>query len=220
MTFYSAPIAQKILACVYSLGKNYGLNYVAQILKGAKTSRIFSNGHNTLSTNGTIQEYSIDQLKELIKQLVDLKYLSLTKDMYPILSLTEKGTEALKNKTEIKLTKPPTTFELLKMKAEKNRTTIEQTLELIEKGFSFTQIASLRNMTESKVVEHIELATLLGKKVDVLKFINDSKLKTIMNTFEELKLNRLTPVKEKLGDEYSYLELRLARAHMRGNKMI
>ena len=44
--------------------------------------------------------------------------------------------------------------------------------------------------------------------------VNPEKQQCIKQAFKELNSELLTPVKEKLGESYSYEEIRLARAKM------
>jgi ATP-dependent DNA helicase RecQ len=67
--------AQMALSCVYRVGQRFGAAHVADVLRGAETERIFSLGHDRLSTYGIGAELSRDAWLGLIRQLVHLGYL-------------------------------------------------------------------------------------------------------------------------------------------------
>ena len=64
------------------------------------------------------------------------------------------------------------------------------------------------------IVAHIEMIVRLGEELDVRPFLpSPERIKNIRDAFKSVGDGRLTPVKQLLGDEYSYEEIRLVRAH-------
>ena len=63
--------ARKFLSCVYRTNQSFGMNYVIDVLRGSKSSRILENHHENLSTYGIGKEYSQSQWKTLARQFLN-----------------------------------------------------------------------------------------------------------------------------------------------------
>ena len=68
-------IAQKILSCVVRVDQNFGAGYVANVLRGSKEKRILENSHDTLTTYGLLNEFSLSLVRDWIEQLVGQGYI-------------------------------------------------------------------------------------------------------------------------------------------------
>lgn len=77
--------AQKILSCVARLNHRFGAKYVIDVLRGCKIKNILERGHTTLSTFGLMREYSENQLRDYIDELLDAGYLQKSEGDYPVL---------------------------------------------------------------------------------------------------------------------------------------
>lgn len=94
--------------------------------------------------------------------------------------------------------------------------TYQETLNYWNRGKNLVQIAEERKLSTETVFNHIEklVAADKIKRTELSRLINDSlalELHIIHAVFRELKTDKLTPVFEKLGEAYSYDDLRLAR---------
>ncbi len=98
--------AQKILSCVYRTRERFGIIYVADVLTGSRNQKIMENGHDTIKTYGVGKEYSRTQWLSFIRELIQLEYLKLDGDNYPVLKLNEKSRAVLFNNEKVYLTKP------------------------------------------------------------------------------------------------------------------
>jgi ATP-dependent DNA helicase RecQ len=116
-TFDATIIAQKILSCVYRVGQRFGAEYVIAVLTGSTDKRVLQNRHDKLSTYGIATDFSTNQLRTFIQELIHLEYLQQTQDQYPVLQLTKKSLEILKHKKTIMLYKPAVK-EIKKAKAD------------------------------------------------------------------------------------------------------
>ena len=211
--FDATILSQKILSCIYRLDQRFGMGYVIDILRGSKAKYI-NKDHEKLSTYGIVKDFSKEQLKDLVKQLVKLGYIYAGSDRYSTLKLAKKSAVLLKGKGKIFLRQPHNWFEIMKQNAQKYHITIEATLSLLQNGFTIEQAVEIRQITTQTVINHIELAAFLGKTTDITKFVETGKIKIIENTFKELGIEKLSPVKDRLGEEYSYDEIKLVRAKM------
>ena len=80
-------LAQKILSCVYRVQERFGVNYVVEILLGARTQVVLQRGHDKLSTHGLLKEIPKAQLRDWVYQLIGQGALELEGTEYPILKL-------------------------------------------------------------------------------------------------------------------------------------
>jgi ATP-dependent DNA helicase RecQ len=92
--------------------------------------------------------------------------------------------------------------------------TVQTTLELYKQRLTMREIAQKRGMAVSTIASHLEKLILDGEDISVDSIVDPEKQQRIMQTLKELGMQALSPVKEKLGDGYSYEEIRLVRAKM------
>ena len=96
--------AQRIISCIFRLSQRrlrFGINMICSILKGSKDKRIIEMQLNTLSTYGIMSGYNKKELKDIIDSLTRDGYLARSDDEYRILSITQKGHNAVINKEKI-----------------------------------------------------------------------------------------------------------------------
>jgi uncharacterized protein YpbB len=96
--------------------------------------------------------------------------------------------------------------------------TKEETLKLYKQGNSIESIAKTRNMSVTTIEGH--LAYLITKgELQAKEFVDEEKIKNIIAVSKTLNTFQLTPIKQALGDEYSYSDIKLAIAsHLAGNE--
>src|SRR6184192_2423345 len=108
-TFDGTIPAQKFLSCVHRIlaksGFGFGLNHVADILRGADTEAIRQRGHNELSTYGIGTELKREAWQAIGRELLRLGLVECAPGRFATLSLTPAGLDALRNRTPITLTK-------------------------------------------------------------------------------------------------------------------
>jgi ATP-dependent exoDNAse (exonuclease V), alpha subunit - helicase superfamily I member len=82
-------------------------------------------------------------------------------------------------------------------------------LELFREGKGIAEIAGLRNLAVSTIEGHLASFISTGE-LDVKEIVPADKLETIMQAIEEInpELRALTPIKAKLGDGFSFGEIR------------
>lgn len=97
---------------------------------------------------------------------------------------------------------------------EKELSTYEKTKLLVEEKLPINEIAKRRGMTEGTVISHVEKLLERGENLDleyIKSHIDSGRLIKIKNAFEKSGGSKLSPVREILGEEFSFEELRLAR---------
>ena len=109
------------------------------------------------------------------------------------------------------------------VKANRGRTsTIQETLDLFADKQSISEIAALRDVTQSTVMNHLEQALEQGIKLDIshLTFPSIARFGIITKAFETAGTSMLAPVRSDLGDDYSYDEIRLVRFMLKAQKLL
>ena len=98
--------------------------------------------------------------------------------------------------------------------------TYDQTKRLLAQGLSIEQVAQERDMSPSTIFAHVEMLVQTGENLDLRAHLpSPDRAMRVQDAFHEVGDNRLTPVKELLGDDYSYEEIRLVRAFMHQQAM-
>ncbi len=100
-----------------------------------------------------------------------------------------------------------------KERPERETDTKQQSFELFKKGHSVERIGELRGLSPITVENHLAFYFQQGKlKIDAL--VDTTKIQAIQQALEKIGGKALTPVKEALGDGYSFSEIRLVMAHL------
>jgi ATP-dependent DNA helicase RecQ len=97
----------------------------------------------------------------------------------------------------------------------KKRSSEYVTLEMLDQGMDLDEITLTRNLSLNTIYGHIEKLMVSGENIQIEKFIKKEKIEAISRTIIELGGDTLKPIKEKLGDNFSYGEIRMVRAKMR-----
>src|ERR1700693_5230457 len=115
----------------------------------------------------------------------------------------------------------------LKMEIEPQRTTIvaptlatrigtrQQTLALYQQGLNVEDIATERNLKPITIINHLTELAEAGEAVDLDRLVQPEHYEVIVDALQQIGNDLLRPVKDFLGDEYSYEEIRLVRAAIR-----
>ncbi len=93
--------AQMILSCVYRSRERYGTSVLIDVLRGFTGPKIIQNHLNELTTFGIMKEYSSKFIRDLIKTLIDLGYVSLKEGTYSMLKLNPKSIRVLKSQEKV-----------------------------------------------------------------------------------------------------------------------
>ncbi|MBD3290072.1 DNA helicase RecQ [candidate division KSB1 bacterium] len=312
--FDGTEAAQKFMSCVARVNQRFGINYVIDVLKGAKSERIFQNRHGNLSTYGIGEEFTKKQWQAIARELIQLGYLRQENEPYPIVRLTEKSKDVLFGEEKIYLTKyeepriadavalpktlhselferlrqlrkriageedvppyiifPDTTLTEMatylpvnwdslgritgvgdkklklygprflrvivgycqefnieptgtsrpraKPKRKKRSKSEYDTLNFLQQGHSIEEVAKIRDLSCGTIYAHIEQLILKGEAIILDRFIPRKKQRKILKTIRQVGIDYLKPIKENLGEDYSYEEIRLVRAKIMAEEM-
>lgn len=104
--FDATIISQKIMSAIIRTGQRFGMNYIIDVLLGAKNKKILERDHHELSVYGIVDDFSKEDLRSIVNQLVLKQLIVKSGDEYPTLALSPGGQEFLKQRAEIRLPKP------------------------------------------------------------------------------------------------------------------
>lgn len=90
-----------------------------------------------------------------------------------------------------------------------------ETYELYKKGMGIDEIAQIRNLKPGTIVEHLCFLIEKKKDIDIGRFIKTKKQENIKAVIKKVGTGKLAPIREKLGDDYSWDEIRLVVAKTR-----
>lgn len=92
--------------------------------------------------------------------------------------------------------------------------TLAETLHLYGQGLTLEGIARKRDLAASTIASHIEKLIFSGEDIAIDRFVDSRRQEIIRKAIVNQASGSLTPIKEELGEDYSYEEIRLVRAAM------
>lgn len=105
-----------------------------------------------------------------------------------------------------------------KTKDKKEKTdTKEITFNLYKEGKTPEAIAAERGMAATTIEGHLAHYVSLGM-IDVKQFVNAEKMENIITVSKKLDTSLFGPIKQSLGEEYTYSEIRFAMAYYQNSK--
>jgi ATP-dependent DNA helicase RecQ len=93
-----------------------------------------------------------------------------------------------------------------------------ETLDLYNKGKSILEIAAEREINENTVYGHLEFLIEKGLIKNIDKLVDSKKQEKIFAVIKKVGADKLTPIKDELGDDYSWEEIKLTRAKFLSKK--
>ncbi|MCG5233753.1 DNA helicase RecQ [Xanthobacter oligotrophicus] len=102
-TFDGTEAAQKLLSCVYRTGERFGAGHVIDVLKGEANEKVLKFGHEKLSTFGIGRDFSRDEWRAIVRQLVAMGHLWVDVEGHGSLGLTEKCRAVLRGAEKVEL---------------------------------------------------------------------------------------------------------------------
>jgi len=97
-------------------------------------------------------------------------------------------------------------------KAEKG-SSLRETLALLKTGMKPPEIAETRGLVLSTIEGHLALLVKSGE-IDIHECMEEAKVENILTVIRSIQAESIQPVKQKLGDEYSYGEIRAVMNHL------
>jgi ATP-dependent DNA helicase RecQ len=216
--------AQKLLSCAKRTGEAFGLVHLVRVLRGSNDQRIFEAGHDRLPVYGIGKDMDRMEWRRLADALVEDGCFSL-EGPERAAQVTPKGEEVLFKGRRVVLTEQPAAHEVVQalepvrqpgpiLPAGARLTpTHRETLRLFQEGKSLTEIAAERGLAESTVTGHLAEALTIGEPIALDKLVSAAKQASIREAIAAAGgAFPLRPIKDRLGEEYSYGEIRLVAA--------
>lgn len=104
-TWDATIAAQKLLSCIYRTGQTYGANYIIDVLCGSQNEKVLNNKHDQLSVFGIGKDIHKNEWNSILRQLLNLKFISIKNWEYRNLVLEEKSRPILRSEEKIFLKK-------------------------------------------------------------------------------------------------------------------
>ncbi len=118
--------AQKVLSTIVKTGQYFGAGHIIDVLKGSKSAKVVERGHDRLSVYGIGKDESKEHWNSVMRQLLNLGFLSIKNWEYRSLGLTEKCHDLLKGGQKIHLRKQENTISKKPKKSTTTSTSKEQ----------------------------------------------------------------------------------------------
>jgi len=98
--------AKMIASCVKQLPQSFGIELIADVLRGSKSTKIQEYGFSSLPTYGTGKKYSKTQYRTWIAELARQGFLLRAGDKYPVIRCTPRTDELLRGRCRVMLPVP------------------------------------------------------------------------------------------------------------------
>lgn len=168
----------------------------------------------------------VDPLDKLYKQLSDSKGTKgVLKKLYPLkesfwqrlqriqsIEFSSFDFSAFHQKIDRTVTEKPEEEEKPKRKAMPKGTSVLETLRLQEEGKTVSEIATERGMAVSTIESHF-IDLIAAASIEIEDLVSEKDLKIINTAFDKFGTEGLTSVREKLGNSYSFGQLRMVKAY-------
>ena len=101
--------ARQFMSCIARLaqrGQRFGAAQIIDILRGARSERVLSRGHDTLSVYGIGKQRSVDEWRTVARALLHQGLIDETQDGYPVLSLNAQSGPVLRQEVMVRIAAP------------------------------------------------------------------------------------------------------------------
>jgi ATP-dependent DNA helicase RecQ len=101
--------ARQFMSCIARLaqrGQRFGAAQIIDILRGARSDRVLSRGHDTLSVYGIGKQRSVDEWRGVARALLHQGLIEETQDGYPVLSLNAQSGQVLRQELIVHMAAP------------------------------------------------------------------------------------------------------------------
>jgi ATP-dependent DNA helicase RecQ len=301
--FDATGIAQMAITCISQLRSSFGIGYITDVLRGSKGRKVRERGDTKIPAWGSGRDCSREEWHRYLRELVQLGYLSLEGEQYPVVTLNDRSRRVMSGGETVYLTKAtprqtsPTTgrsafnsrlyermrrlrkqladaegippymvfsdstlremasrkpqtktslrqitgvgdYKLTKFgdafiveirgylpetpvkqeSARGGQTSLQKTRDLYMQGLTLREIATERDLTEETIGGHIEELILSGEDIALDDLVIPEKQDTIRSLLATYNDENLKMLKDRLGERYSYNDIRFVRAFLKREK--
>ena len=210
--------AQKFLSCVARCQERFGMKHIIDVLRASRNEKIGKYGHHLLSTYGIGKDINVEDWRKLGRFLLQNGLVNATEDGYPVLKLNKYSWEILRNLRTVSIPVAKTAKNKhlpltdVQVPHQIPTPTIMVTLGLYQQGLSVEAIAKKRKFTVTTIYDHFSQLIALNQPVNLDSFVSTQKQPAIKAALLEIGMTSLKPIKDYLGDNYTYTEIKLVRA--------
>lgn len=164
-----------------------------------------------LQEMATYLPQSLDELR-LISGFGDIKLARYGREfLLPIKDYSAKNGLSSKIKNKV-----PKRERKAKTGGSRSSDTAKESFTLYRAGKPVSEIAALRGLAPTTIEGHLSFYIFKGE-MDVTELVKQEKMPAIKDVVESYGAEKLAPIKEVLGDDYSYGEIKAVVAWMRKN---
>ena len=120
----------------------------------------------------------------------------------------------LSSRTKQKSTKPERKAKKGNSNSSRSSNTASDSFNLFRSGKTIAEIAAARNLATTTIEGHLSYYIFTGA-IDIFEMVNEEKKLLIQNAVESYGGEKLAPLKEVLGEDHSYGEIKAVIAWMR-----
>ncbi len=192
-------------------------DYEADLFKQLKATRISVAKEENVPAYIVLSDATLMELatylphnKEEIKKISGFGEVKIERYAKLFLHVVADYCEAnnLQSRIHLKNSKPER-----KEKPERETETKQQSFEMFKLGNSIEKIAEQRALSPVTIEGHLAFYIQKGT-LDIEKIMDASKIPAIQKAIEQIGGKALSPIKAKLGDAYSFGEIRMVMAYM------
>jgi ATP-dependent DNA helicase RecQ len=218
--------AQMFLSCVKRTGERFGASYLNKILMGSRDKRVIANGHVGLPTFGVGKGRPREEWSHVATELTERGYVTPDPERGNGLRVTPMGDAVLFRGEPVLLPAwrqarapvdlPSDSSMSVGAVSAAPRTyndSARESVEMLLRGMALGEIAQQRGFSPVTIERHIAHGVETGE-VAIDKLVSDEKRAAIEAAFARAEGPQLKPVKELLGDGFSYAEIKYTRAAM------
>ena len=217
--------AQMFLSCAKRTGEQFGAVYLVKVLMGSRDKRLLSNFHDELPTYGIGRNKSRDEWAHIANELTERGYMQPNPERGNGLGITSLGDEVLFRKEEVWLaawqdfshTKAniPGAPATRRQRGQQLSAgdSARESIEMFRNGVTLREISSTRGLSPITIEGHLAQGVQDGG-LDIEDMVTRDKRTAIEAAFIHAGKAALKPIKEALGDSFSYSEIKYVRAAM------
>ncbi len=97
--------AQKILSTIFRTNQTFGAGHIIEVIRGSKSTKITDRNHDTLSVYGIGKDQPKEHWNIILRQLLNLNYITIKNWEYRSLGLTAKSQEIFTGSIKLELRK-------------------------------------------------------------------------------------------------------------------
>jgi len=228
---------RKILACAARMEGRFGKGILAATLRGSRSAKISQAGLERLSTYGLLSNMTQDEILLYIDALVAAGALRVAGGTYPTVSLTNTGSDVMRQRAAIELALPAIAAIAAAAPSPSNSrssssgsrvassanvktinaprvSTVDETYSFYTTGMTIEEISRERAIAEMTVEKHLADCILEGRPFDIGQHVNAPDRTLIEEAVRRLGDERLKLLRDALPRHISYRMIRFVVADM------